>query len=86
MGLTEAQLLDADLVGAEDLAEKITDSLGNIKLRYLASDFVVGDTTGRFDYIATDKSALSASAVRLEVNLDKHGNVLGSTLYMTARS
>ena len=69
-----------------DLAEKLVDDSGNIKLRYIASDFLVGDVTGDFDFIATDRSAFSAGALRLEINLDRSGNVMGSTLYLTSKS
>ena len=69
-----------------DLAEKLVDESGNIKLRYIASDFLVGDVKGDFDFIATDRSAFSAGALRLEINLDQAGNVMGSTLYLTSKS
>lgn len=69
-----------------DLAEKITDDSGNIKLRYLASDFLIGDVKGQFDFITTDKAVFSSGALRLEINLDSQGRVMGSTLYASPKA
>jgi RNA polymerase sigma-70 factor (ECF subfamily) len=69
-----------------DLAEKITNADGTIKLRYLATDLLIGDVSGNYAFIALDDTAVSLGAVRLEVNLDNSGKVLSSSISLTKKS
>jgi hypothetical protein len=41
---------------------------------------------GNFRYIASDDSAVSTGAVRMEILISESGQVLSSSLYLTARS
>jgi RNA polymerase sigma-70 factor (ECF subfamily) len=68
------------------LAEKILQADGTIKLRYLATDLLIGDVTGNYDYIAVDDSKVSLGALRLELILDSKGKVLSSVLTLTQKS
>jgi RNA polymerase sigma-70 factor (ECF subfamily) len=69
-----------------DLAEKITNADGTIKLRYLATDLLIGDVSGNYAFIALDDTAVSLGALRLEVNIDPTGKVLTSSLSLTKKS
>jgi hypothetical protein len=69
-----------------DLAEKIANANGTIKLRYLATDLLIGDVSGNYAFIALDDTAVSLGAVRLEVNLDNSGKVLSSSISLTKKS
>jgi RNA polymerase sigma-70 factor (ECF subfamily) len=69
-----------------DLAEKIENPNGSIKLRYLATDLLIGDVSGNYAFIALDSTAVSLGALRVEVNLDSAGKVLSSSLSLTKKS
>jgi RNA polymerase sigma-70 factor (ECF subfamily) len=73
-------------VPKHDLAEKIENPNGSIKLRYLATDLLIGDVSGNYAFIALDNTAVSLGALRVEVNLDSAGKVLSSSLSLTKKS
>lgn len=69
------------------LAEKSTDShSGNVILEYVATDLLVGDNTGAFNFVAVEDSALSLGALRVRIELDSSGRILASSLSLSARS
>ncbi len=68
------------------LAEKVTDSFGNVTLRYLATDLLIGDESGSFNYIALENTAVSLGALRLEIKLDQNGKVESSSLFLASKS
>jgi RNA polymerase sigma-70 factor (ECF subfamily) len=67
-------------------AEKKMQPNGSQLLTYIATDLLVGDMVGNFRYIASDDSAVSTGAVRMEILISESGQVLSSSLYLTARS
>jgi RNA polymerase sigma-70 factor (ECF subfamily) len=69
-----------------DFAEKIFNQDGSATLNYVATDLLVGDISGKFDYLAIQDSHISSSAIRVSVTLDSAGNLLGSSLGLTPRS
>jgi len=68
------------------IAEKIPQTDGSVILSFLATDLLVGDTSGNFGYIASDTSVVSTGAVRMNVQVDSSGKVLSSSLTLTPRS
>jgi RNA polymerase sigma-70 factor (ECF subfamily) len=67
-------------------SQKTTIADGGTLLSYIATDLLIGDTAGNFRYIASDDTAVSTGAVRMEILISKSGQVLSSSLYLTARS
>ena len=57
---------------------------GNL-LAYVATDLLVGDMNGDFQYIVTEESLVSTGAVRMEIRMDRYGNVISSSLSITPR-
>ncbi len=68
-----------------DLAQKEVLADGTIKIRYIATDLLIGDVTGNYNFIASDETAVSLGALRLEVDLDQEGRVLSSSLSLTKK-
>jgi len=68
-----------------DLAQKEVSADGSIKIRYIATDLLIGDVTGSYNFIASDETAVSLGALRLEVDLDQEGRVLASSLSLTKK-
>ncbi|SCX06513.1 sigma-70 family RNA polymerase sigma factor [Candidatus Aquiluna sp. UB-MaderosW2red] len=69
-----------------DLAQKEVFADGSVKIRYIATDLLIGDVTGNYNFIASDETAVSLGALRLEVDLDPEGRVLASSLSLTKKT
>jgi RNA polymerase sigma-70 factor (ECF subfamily) len=67
-------------------SQKTTTADGGTLLSYIATDLLIGDTAGNFRYIASDETAVSTGAVRMEIRLDNQGQVVSSSLTLTSRS
>jgi hypothetical protein len=68
------------------LAQKIANSDGTFRLDYVATDLVIGDALGKYDFAAVEDSEVSRIAIQLSLVLDSDGQVNGSTFIITARS
>jgi RNA polymerase sigma factor (sigma-70 family) len=67
-------------------SQKTTIADGGTLLSYIATDLLIGDTAGNFRYIASDDTAVSTGAVRMEIRLDNLGQVVYSSLNLTPRT
>jgi len=56
----------------------VEDVDGQTLVSYAATDFLVGDFSGEFDYISTSESVFSRSGIKLELVLDGRGGILTS--------
>ncbi len=68
------------------IAEKITNADGSVTLIYVATDLLVGDTTGNYGYLAIGDSHISRSAIKVSVTLNSDGSVAGSTITLIPKA
>ena len=68
------------------IAEKITNADGSVTLIYVATDLLVGDTTGNYGYLAIGDSHISRSAIKVSVTLNIDGSVAGSTITLIPKA
>lgn len=73
-------------VAKASYAQKTTGNDGSVTLNYIATDLLVGDTSGNFNYIAIDNTLVSRSALRISITLNAAGDVTDSSLTLTPRS
>jgi hypothetical protein len=59
---------------------------GSITLTYLATDLLVGDTSGTYGFLAIGDTKVSASAVKVVVTLTAEGELASSSLNFIPRS
>ena len=69
-----------------DHAEKTLNSDGSVTLTYLATDLLVGDTSGTYGYLAIGDTRVSSSAVKVVVTLSAEGQIVSSSLNFIPRS
>ena len=69
-----------------DHAEKTVNSDGSVTLTYLATDLLVGDTSGTYGYLAIGDTRVSSSAVKVVVTLSAEGQIVSSSLNFIPRS
>jgi RNA polymerase sigma-70 factor (ECF subfamily) len=69
-----------------DHAEKTVNSDGSVSLTYLATDLLVGDTSGTFGFLAISDSRVSASAIKVVVTLSAEGELASSSLIFIPNS
>jgi hypothetical protein len=69
-----------------DHAEKTMNADGSITLTYLATDLLVGDTSGTYGFLAIGNTKVSASAVKVVVTLTAEGELASSSLNFIPRS
>ena len=67
------------------LAEKIVQPNGITEMTFVATDLLVGDITGNFDYIVVENSILYDGAARLKLVVDAHGTLVSSSLSILPR-
>jgi hypothetical protein len=67
-------------------AQLVRNSDGSAVLYFIATDLLIGDTKGSFDFIATDKTAVSTGALRIQINFDAAGQVSSSSISLTPRT
>jgi len=65
--------------------KEVSSDNGVTKLSYLATDLLVGDTSGQFRFIANDKSVVSTGALRIEIKIDPVGNIISSSVSLAPR-
>ena len=51
-----------------------------LHVSYAATDFLVGDFSGQFSFVSTSESVFSRSGIKLDLTLDKNGEILGSQI------
>jgi RNA polymerase sigma factor (sigma-70 family) len=59
---------------------------GSILIEYVATDLLIGDASGEFDFVALNDTVVSRSAIRLTLILDPTGELLDSSLSLTPRT
>jgi hypothetical protein len=69
-----------------DHAEKTVNSDGSVTLTYLATDLLVGDTSGTYGYLAIGDTKVSSAAVKVVVTLTSAGELVSSSLNFIPRS
>ncbi len=75
------------VAGSErSIAEKTINSDGSVTLLYIATDLLVGDTSGRYGYLAIGDSHISRSAIKVTLTLGADGSVVGSTISLIPKS
>ena len=67
------------------LAEKIVQPNGITEMTFVATDLLVGDITGNFDYIVVENSILYDGAARLKLLVDARGTLVSSSLSILPR-
>jgi hypothetical protein len=79
--------LKFDAVPKASISQKRVDpTTGNTIIEYMATDLLVGDTQGSFNFVAVDNSAVSFGYLQIQLELDPEGNVVKSSLSLTSRS
>ena len=58
---------------------------GSTTLHFVSTDLLIGDTKGDFDFIASDDSAVSTGALRIQIEINSLGRVTSSTISLTPR-
>ena len=58
---------------------------GSATLHFVSTDLLIGDTKGDFDFIASDDSAVSTGALRIQIEINSAGRVISSTISLTPR-
>ena len=53
---------------------------GTIFVSYAATDFLVGDFSGKFDYVSTSDSVFSRSGIKLDLTLTENGEIQTTTV------
>lgn len=66
-------------------SDKTLNADGSTTLNYLATDLLVGDTTGTYGYLAINDTYVSNSAVRVVVTISAEGQILSSSLNFIPR-
>jgi len=67
------------------LAEKVVQPNGITEMTFVATDLLVGDITGNFDYIVVENSILYDGAARLKLVVDAQGALVSSSLSILPR-
>ena len=67
------------------LAEKVVQPNGITGMTFVATDLLVGDITGNFDYIVVENSIRYDGAARLKLVVDAQGTLVSSSLSILPR-
>jgi RNA polymerase sigma-70 factor (ECF subfamily) len=67
-------------------AKKTENTDGTLQLDYAATDLLIGDTSGNYDFIAIGDSVLSRSAIQISLLFGKGGAALDSSMFLNTRS
>jgi RNA polymerase sigma-70 factor (ECF subfamily) len=66
-------------------SQLIRNQDGSSTLHFVSTDLLIGDTKGDFDFIASDDSAVSTGALRIQIEINPSGRVTSSTISLTPR-
>jgi hypothetical protein len=67
-------------------SQLVRDIDGSTTLHLVATDLLIGDTKGDFDFIASDDSAVSSGALSIEIEINSVGTVISSAISLTPRA
>jgi RNA polymerase sigma factor (sigma-70 family) len=59
---------------------------GSMLIEYIATDLLIGDASGEFEFVALNDTVVSRSAIRVDLVLDSNGELLNSSLSLTPRA
>jgi len=77
-----------DFISVPNLSfsQKTTRQDGTILVEYIATDLLIGDTSGEFDFLAINDTVVSRSALRVNLVLSSSGELLNSSISLTPRT
>jgi len=67
-------------------SQKTTRQDGSILIEYVATDLLIGDTSGEFDFVAINDTVVSRSALRVDLVLSSNGQLMNSSISLTPRA
>jgi RNA polymerase sigma factor (sigma-70 family) len=67
-------------------SQKTLNQDGTTTLSYIATDLLIGDKTGEYDFIAINDTVVSRSAMRVNIVFDADGSLVKSSLSVTPRT
>jgi hypothetical protein len=67
-------------------AQKTLNQDGTTTLSYIATDLLIGDKSGDYDFIAINDTVVSRSAVRATLVFDSEGSLIDSSVSLTPRT
>jgi RNA polymerase sigma-70 factor (ECF subfamily) len=67
-------------------AQKTLNKDGTTTLSYIATDLLIGDKSGDYDFIASNDTVVSRSALRATLVFDSEGSLIDSSISLTSRT
>jgi len=67
-------------------AQKTLNKDGTTTLSYIATDLLIGDKSGDYDFIAINDTVVSRSALRATLVFDSEGSLIDSSISLTPRT
>ena len=67
-------------------SQKTVRQDGSMLIEYIATDLLIGDASGEFEFLALNDTVVSRSAIRVNLVLDSNGELLNSSLSLTPRA
>jgi protein-L-isoaspartate O-methyltransferase len=67
-------------------AQKTLNQDGTTTVTYIATDLLIGDKSGEYDFIAINDTVVSRSAVRANLVFDSKGSLIESSISLTPRT
>ena len=66
-------------------SQKTTRQDGSILIEYVATDLLIGDASGEFDFVAINDTVVSRGALRVDLVLTSNGELVNSSMSLTPR-
>ena len=67
-------------------SQKTTRPDGSVFIEYIATDLLIGDASGEFDFVAINDTVVSRSALRVDLLLSSTGQLMNSSISLTSRA
>jgi len=67
-------------------AQKTSNKDGTTTLSYIATDLLIGDKSGNYDFVAINDTVVSRSALRVTLVFDSEGSLIDSSISLTPRT
>jgi RNA polymerase sigma-70 factor (ECF subfamily) len=67
-------------------AQKTLNQDGTTTVSYIATDLLIGDKSGEYDFVAINDTVVSRSAVRANLVFDSEGSLIESSISLTPRT
>jgi len=67
-------------------SQKTSRPDGSVFIEYIATDLLIGDASGEFDFVAINDTVVSRSALRVDLVLSSNGQLLNSSISLTPRA